>query len=140
MARDHDIPSKDVVDTCVQIGIDVKSHMSAISERDAKRVLKTIKNRGTRPADDAAEESDRTTQHRRIHAVRLEQLLTLLATRFGCEVEQGKGSEITVYRKGGRKYVLSRHKRNYEVPSAVVDRLLNRLGIGLPDWLAIVYA
>ncbi len=54
MARDHDIPSKDVVDTCVQLGIDVKSHMSAISEEDAKRVLQTIKNRGVRLAGTGA--------------------------------------------------------------------------------------
>ena len=50
LARDHDIPSKDVVDTCIQLGIDVKSHMSAISEEDATRVLQTIKGRGSRPA------------------------------------------------------------------------------------------
>ena len=49
LSRDHDIPSKDVVDACVQLGIDVKSHMSAISEEDAARVLQAIKNRGARP-------------------------------------------------------------------------------------------
>jgi translation initiation factor IF-2 len=50
LARDHDIPSKDVVDACIQLGIEVKSHMSAISEEDATRVLQAIKTRGSRPA------------------------------------------------------------------------------------------
>ncbi len=49
LSRDHDIPSKDVVDTCVQLGIEVKSHMSAISEEDAARVLQALKSRGSRP-------------------------------------------------------------------------------------------
>jgi translation initiation factor IF-2 len=49
LARDHDIPSKDVVDACIQLGVEVKSHMSAISEDDAARVLQAIKTRGSRP-------------------------------------------------------------------------------------------
>jgi translation initiation factor IF-2 len=53
MARDHDIPSKDVVDACIQLGIEVKNHMSAISEEDAARVLQAIKTRGARPATQA---------------------------------------------------------------------------------------
>ncbi|MBI3467345.1 MAG: translation initiation factor IF-2 [Planctomycetes bacterium] len=54
LARDQNIPSKDVVDACAMLGIEVKSHMSAISEEDATRVLQTIKNRSARPAAGAA--------------------------------------------------------------------------------------
>ena len=34
---------------CAQLGVDAKSHMSAIAEEDAARVLQAIKNRTARP-------------------------------------------------------------------------------------------
>jgi len=75
----------------------------------------------------------------RVRAVRCQRLLTLLETRFGCEVRQGKGSEVTVYRQGGKKFTLGHHTPNPLVPSLVVGRLLKRLGVGLPEWLGVVF-
>jgi len=48
LARDQNVDSKDLVDVCAQLGIDVKNHMSAISEEDAARLLAAMKNRGVR--------------------------------------------------------------------------------------------
>ena len=81
-----------------------------------------------------------TTRRRPIRSVRLQRLLSLLSDRFGCEVRQGHGSEITVYRRGGRKWTLGCHKRDAHVPSEVVANLLKRVGIGLDEWLDVVYS
>jgi hypothetical protein len=58
---------------------------------------------------------------------------------LGCEVQQGKGSEVTVYREGGRKFVLGHHGQNPEVRWPVVKRLLGRVGIRPEEWWAAVY-
>jgi hypothetical protein len=57
---------------------------------------------------------------------------------LNCEVRQGKGSEVTVYRPGGRIFVLGRHARNDEVHSVLVKQLLHRVGIGQGEWLRAV--
>jgi hypothetical protein len=66
-------------------------------------------------------------------------LLNFLADCFGCEVRQGKGSEVTVYRQGGRIFTLGHHGSNDEVSSVMVKRLLKRLEIGLVEWRLFVY-
>ena len=81
-----------------------------------------------------------TPRRRPIRSVRLQRLLSLLSGRFGCEVRQGHGSEITVYRRGGKKWILGCHKRDAHVPSEVVANLLKRVGIGLDEWLDVVYS
>ena len=81
-----------------------------------------------------------TPRRRPIRSVRLQRLLALLSDRFGCEVRQGHGSEITVYRRGGKKWILGCHKRDAHVPSEVVANLLKRVGIGLDEWLDVVYS
>jgi translation initiation factor IF-2 len=52
LAREQNIPSKDVVDLCAQLGIDLKSHspMATITEDEAQRVVHAIKNRSVRHA------------------------------------------------------------------------------------------
>ena len=50
LARGHNILSKDVVEVCGQLGIEVKSHMSAISEEDAARVIQALKKGISQPA------------------------------------------------------------------------------------------
>jgi hypothetical protein len=69
----------------------------------------------------------------------MQRLLSLLSDRFGCEVRQGHGSEITVYRRGGRKRTLGRHKKDPLVHSVIVSDLLKGVGIGLDEWLQVVY-
>jgi ketosteroid isomerase-like protein len=72
----------------------------------------------------------------RIYTLRLERLLNVLGDRLGCEVRQGKGSEVVVYRPGGKIARLGRHTRNREVPSALVRSVLERLGVSFGEWVA----
>jgi hypothetical protein len=72
----------------------------------------------------------------RVPAVRTVTLLALLERRFGCEVGRGKGSEVTVWRPGGRKFTLGHHRRNTHVPAHVVRALLKAVGIGAVEWAA----
>ena len=74
----------------------------------------------------------------RVPAVRTITLLALLERMFGVEVKRGKGSEITVYRVGGRKYTLPNHKRNMHFPSHIVRAMLRALGIGAAEFRAAV--
>jgi hypothetical protein len=72
--------------------------------------------------------------------LRLPRLLGVLETQLGCEVQPGKGSEITVYRPGGKKFTLGRHQTHYTVPWPVVKQVLKRLNIGPEEWLDAVAA
>jgi len=73
------------------------------------------------------------TEGMRVPAVRTVTLLALLERRFGCEVGRGKGSEVTVWRPGGRKFTLGHHHRNTHVPAHVVRALLEAVGNGAWD-------
>lgn len=55
--------------------------------------------------------------------------------QLGCEVRGAKGSEVSVYRHGYRKYVLGRHRTNREVFPAEIQRVLARLGLTTSEWL-----
>ena len=70
----------------------------------------------------------------RIPAVRMQVLLRLLERRFSCEVGAGKGSEVTVYRPGGRKFTLGHHTRNTHVPAHLIRALLKAVGISVTEW------
>jgi hypothetical protein len=59
--------------------------------------------------------------------------------RLGCEVRQGKGSEVTVFRAGGRQFTLGHHGQNPEVRWPVVKRLLSRVGVAPGEWSRAVY-
>ena len=76
---------------------------------------------------------------RRIGMLRIKDMLRCLTRSFGCDVRQGKGSEVNVYRPGAKQYRLGCHGPNPEVPSAVVRRLLRRLDIPEREWLRVVY-
>lgn len=82
----------------------------------------------------ATGESDRDSRPTSVPAVRAVTLFTLLERVFSVEVKRGKGSEITVYRSGGRKYTLPGHKRNVHFPSHVVRAMLRALGIGAREF------
>jgi hypothetical protein len=83
---------------------------------------------------DACQHIAETIEGHRIPAVRMQTLLRLLERRLGCEVASGKGSEVTVYRPGARKFTLGHHTRNTHVPAHVVRALLKALGISVAEW------
>lgn len=90
------------------------------------------------PEDESPEEpvsADEETSQR-IHTLRLNRLLNLLRDKLGCEVRQGKGSEVVIYRSGGKIARLGRHTRNREVPTTLLRGVLERVGISFPEWFA----
>jgi hypothetical protein len=76
-------------------------------------------------------------RRRRLRPLGLRRFLAILEESFGCEVQHGKGSEITVYRRGARKMTLGGHGKNPTVQVKTVKRTLRQLGITLREWLAI---
>ena len=88
------------------------------------------------PYEDVPEVAAATKLRLRVEPLRLQRLLKVLEEDLGCEVARGKGSEITVYRPGGRKFVLGGHAADYAVPVYVVKPLLSRLGIRPSEWIA----
>ncbi len=73
----------------------------------------------------------------RVPSLRLQRLLRLLG-RLGCEITPARGSEIAVYRAGGRKFVLGRHGRNPQVSSNIVQALLRRVAISPREWFSLL--
>lgn len=75
-----------------------------------------------------------------IGGIRVQRLLSILADKLGCEVRQGKGSEIVIYREGGHHFRLGHHKRNPCVPPFLIRSLLFRVGVSLDEWIGAVGA
>ncbi|MBK7841700.1 MAG: hypothetical protein IPJ49_29250 [Candidatus Obscuribacter sp.] len=48
----------------------------------------------------------------KLQTLRLSSVLRILQQNLNCEVRQGKGSEIVIYRQGGHHFRLGHHKRN----------------------------
>jgi hypothetical protein len=71
-----------------------------------------------------------------IRPLRLQRLIRVLRDKCRCEIERGKGSEYTVYRSGGKKFVLAAHKADYSVALVIVKQLLKRVGISAVEWVA----
>lgn len=70
-----------------------------------------------------------------VQSVRLSSFLRILE-KLGCEVGLGKGSEITVYRVGGKKCRIGRHKVNPYISSSKIGFVLKQLNIGRDEWCA----
>ena len=71
-------------------------------------------------------------------SVRVMPFLNALSREFGCEVKYGKGSEITVFRHGGKKARLGHHAQNGNVHWIKVKQILKHLGILERDWLRVL--
>lgn len=72
---------------------------------------------------------------RRVRGMRFERFVRLL-TALGCEVRQGKGSEVNVYRVGGRIARIGHHLRNPELTPVHLRIVLDRLDIPVAEFLA----
>jgi hypothetical protein len=87
----------------------------------------------------AAEEGAEEPSFARIPVLRLPRLLRLFERRFGCEVGPGKGSEVNVFRPGGKVYTVACHKRNTEIYPRAVRRMLRTLNIPVGEFLDAVF-
>ncbi len=78
-------------------------------------------------------EAARPLSGRVIRSLRFNTLVRVLKS-LGCEISPGKGSEVKVFREGGKIYSLPHHKRNDHYPPFIIKKLLRRLDISLAQW------
>ena len=78
-------------------------------------------------------ESNRPSHLGRLRPLRPDTMLRFLERKFGCQVQRGKGSEITIFRPGGKKFRLGHPK---QVQPEHLKRILRRLGIPIGRWLS----
>ncbi|MDB4930241.1 MAG: hypothetical protein JWM10_2725 [Myxococcaceae bacterium] len=72
---------------------------------------------------------------RRVCGLRFDRLLRALVA-LGCEVRQGKGSEVNVYRRGGRIARVGHHHGNRALSPRHVRVVLDLLDLPVADLLA----
>lgn len=82
--------------------------------------------------------SERSFSNRHQRPLRIHRLFKVLERHLGCEIRQGKGSEIVVYRPGGKIFTFGHHKADAEVSWLVVQRMLKQVGISGKEWLAAI--
>jgi hypothetical protein len=70
-----------------------------------------------------------------IPSLRLTRFTGFMKNNFKCSVEQGKGSEIKIWRKGTKIYTIGKHKNNDMIPSFLIIKIIKRLGITKNEWL-----
>ena len=63
IAKELDIPSKELVDLAIKLKMDVKSHLSAISEEDAEKLRKEAKNKNLKNITNK-KENKKTTENK----------------------------------------------------------------------------
>lgn len=108
-------------------------------QEDDSLVALTCQDLAQREPEEAEDLSQpRIVARRRIPGLRYQRLEALLEKKLGVEAMQGKGSERTFYRQGGKKVAIGHHKRNDCVPSPLVKEILKRLGVSVQEfWDAV---
>jgi hypothetical protein len=105
------------------------SETAVLSDEDVAAVCQVA------AAEEARTSPALTGPRPRIPTLRFERLVKTLRDGLGCEVRQGKGSEVVFFRPGGRIARVGCHRRNREVPSTLVKIVLDTLGVTLSEWV-----
>ncbi|MUG29770.1 hypothetical protein [Aeromonas salmonicida] len=71
----------------------------------------------------------------RVPSVTMSYFLSFMKKAFDCNVENGKGSEIKIWRFGSKIFTLGRHKQDQQISSFVIGKILKRLSISKEEWL-----
>ncbi|NRB38349.1 MAG: hypothetical protein HRU20_07750 [Pseudomonadales bacterium] len=74
------------------------------------------------------------TEKKKISKIKQSRLFVLLES-LGCEVRSGKGSEITIYKYGGKHYTMGHHKRDEYVHPPTIINILKTLNICPRDFI-----
>ncbi|WP_028763590.1 hypothetical protein [Shewanella colwelliana] len=74
---------------------------------------------------------------RPVPSVTMSYFFNFMKKAFECQVENGKGSEMKIWRKGTKIYTLGRHKQDQQIPSFLIKKILKRLGISQNEWLSV---
>lgn len=127
--------------------------LSFYAKVDVQAILKRFKNPASEAIAEPSEEEfaaicqtiaepiiedEQSNKPSGLRAIRVQRLLNILSDRLNCEVRQGKGSEIVLFRSGGHHFRLGHHKRNNYVPTPVIRNLLRHVGIGIQEWIAAI--
>jgi hypothetical protein len=63
---------------------------------------------------------------------------TFMQQTFNCRVDNGKGSEMTIWPKGYKIYTLGRHKQDQKTSSLLIKKVLKPLDITTEGWLSLL--
>lgn len=58
-----------------------------------------------------------------------------MKSHFACSVEQGKGSEMKIWRQDSHIYTIGKHKKDQKLHSFLIRKVLKRLEVSTSDWL-----
>jgi hypothetical protein len=61
-----------------------------------------------------------------------------MKTNFDCNVDEGKGSEMKIWRVGHNIYTLGRHKKDPQIHSFLIKKIIKRMGISRTKWLEVL--
>jgi hypothetical protein len=78
---------------------------------------------------------DSKAKSNNIPSMMMSSFFTFMQKEFNCNVDNGKGSEMKIWRSGSKIYTLGRHKQDQKIPSLLVKKILKRLGITAEEWL-----
>lgn len=70
-----------------------------------------------------------------VPSMMMSSFFTFMQKTFDCNVDNGKGSEMKIWRNGSKIYTLGRHKQDQKIPSLLIKKILKRLDITTEDWL-----
>jgi hypothetical protein len=78
-----------------------------------------------------------TTINDPVPSVTMSYFFNFMKKAFDCQVENGKGSEMKIWRNGTKIFTLGRHKKDQQIPSFLIKKILKRLDISKDEWLSV---
>ncbi len=89
----------------------------------------------------AGNEAESRRHQKLLRPIRHSTLAPVLA-RFGCDMRQGKGSEVKVFRPGSTYsfFTLSKHGQNPLVDATLLRKLLRHFNIGIGEFTSTAYS
>ena len=73
-----------------------------------------------------------------VPSMMMSSFFTFMQKTFDCNVHNGKGSEMKIWRNGSKIYSLGRHKQEQKIPSLLIKKILKRLDITTEEWLRLL--
>jgi hypothetical protein len=75
--------------------------------------------------------------NRPVPSVTMSYFFNFMKNAFDCHVENGKGSEMKIWRNGTHIFTLGRHKQDQQISSFLIKKILKRLDISKDEWLSV---
>lgn len=87
-------------------------------------------------SDSVKENQCSDAQRINVPSMMMSSFFTFMQKTFDCKVDNGKGSEMKIWRNGSKIYTLGRHKQDQKIPSLLIKKVLKRLNITTEEWLS----